>query len=90
MKFVLLVTWFVTGQPPASYQIEFSGGSDCLNAAAQLHAEADRLNIADHASIATDQEATRQAMKGLAAPILTVPTANKFNLSAVCIRSGSD
>ncbi|MGO8844185.1 MAG: hypothetical protein ACLQFI_02325 [Methylocella sp.] len=44
MKTVLLfVTWFITGQPPSSYQAEFSSAESCKAARDLLIDDAHRL-----------------------------------------------
>ena len=46
MEFVLLVTWFVIGQPPSSYQIDFNSDASCEAARAQVLQEQVRLQTA--------------------------------------------
>ena len=41
--FVLLVTWFVPGMPPASYQTSFDTAQTCQVARAAVHAEERRV-----------------------------------------------
>jgi hypothetical protein len=41
--FVLLVTWFVQGQPPSSYQTAFSSSEACEAARAAVFADGNRL-----------------------------------------------
>jgi hypothetical protein len=41
--FLLLVTWFVQGQPPASYQAQFSSLDTCEAAKEAVFKDADRL-----------------------------------------------
>jgi hypothetical protein len=42
-SFVLLVTWFIYGQPPSSYQTVFSTREACEAAKASVFADANRL-----------------------------------------------
>jgi hypothetical protein len=42
-QFVLLVTWFVFGQPPNSYQVTFSSQDACESARVALYQESMRL-----------------------------------------------
>jgi hypothetical protein len=44
MDFVLLVTWFVYGSSPSSYQVVFHSKEVCENARLAVLREADRLN----------------------------------------------
>jgi hypothetical protein len=46
MRFVLLVTWIVYGQPPTSYQTIFNSLAACEAARAAIFADAQRL-VAD-------------------------------------------
>jgi hypothetical protein len=53
MKFVLLVTWLVSGQPPNSYQVSFSSAEACeaarqgvLADGRRVKAEHDQVQIA--------------------------------------------
>lgn len=43
MGYVLLVTWFMAGQPPANYQVEFSTIELCEQARRAVLAEVVRL-----------------------------------------------
>ena len=87
MKFVLLVTWFVAGQPPASYQVHFASGDGCTNAAAQLHAEADRLNI-DHKAVVQENLKAYTAQSGIIpAPALGGPL---YSVSAICVTADTE
>lgn len=43
MKAILLVTWFIAGQPPSSYQTVFNSRDACEAARAQVFADAARL-----------------------------------------------
>jgi len=43
MKYVLLVTWFVYGQPPGSYQTLFNSAEACATARAAVSSEAQRM-----------------------------------------------
>lgn len=43
MKFVLLVTWIASGQPPQSYQTPFSSLELCQSARASILSDAERM-----------------------------------------------
>ena len=43
MKAILLVTWFIAGQPPSSYQTVFNSRDACEAARAQVFADAARV-----------------------------------------------
>jgi hypothetical protein len=45
MNGMLLVTWLVPQQPPSNYQVEFSTQGLCLQAAAQVQADAQRIEV---------------------------------------------
>jgi hypothetical protein len=44
MKAVLLVTWIVAGQPPASYHVEFDTIEKCHRARQAVLADYDRMH----------------------------------------------
>jgi hypothetical protein len=75
--FVLLVTWFVVNQPPASYQTEFSFLPACEDARASLLADAERLRVEQ-----TSREASEEMRPGVVR--LTFGVAPR--VSAVCVR----
>ena len=43
MKYLLLVTVFMGGQPPQSYQVQFSSAEACQNARNAVLADLDRM-----------------------------------------------
>ncbi len=43
METILLVTWFMMGHEPSSYQVRFSSKEACSQARAELFAEEKRL-----------------------------------------------
>jgi hypothetical protein len=45
MKILLLVTWFVYGQSPTSYQVSFSSMAACETVQSDLVKEAARLKV---------------------------------------------
>jgi hypothetical protein len=54
MKVLLLVTWFVYGQAPTSYQVSFSSMAACEAVQSDLVKEAARLKV-DTARLSTPQ-----------------------------------
>jgi hypothetical protein len=56
MKFVLLVTWLVSGQPPNSYQIVFSSAEACEAARRGVLADGRREQVQINAAKALGQD----------------------------------
>jgi len=75
MKFILLVTWFLQGQPPSSYQVEFSSYDDCDAARGALIAEQKRMQA--HAAMVVQNAAKQGRFLSSGPP---VPS-----LTAVCV-----
>ncbi len=85
MKFLLLVTWFVAGQVPTSYQVPFEAGDGCTNAAAQLQREAERLTL-NHKAVVQENLKIFTAQSGvIPAPALGGPL---YSISAICVSIG--
>jgi hypothetical protein len=49
---ILLVTWIISGQTPASYQTPFSSAATCEDAKAKIFAEQQRLIGVENAYVA--------------------------------------
>lgn len=77
---LLLVTWFVNGQAPVSYQSEFNTGENCLAAAKALYAEAARLRSEKRKL--SDQYDAYMIQRGL--QILTPAVITDPTVSAIC------
>ncbi len=77
MTILLLVTWLVSGQPPSSYQTQFTSMEACQTARAKLLAENDRLREQETQRTAAMQAWT-QTHGGLYVP--GVPP----SVSAIC------
>lgn len=73
--FILLVTWLVAGQPPSSYQVQFTSLKSCETAKAKVLDDADRMILA---------EAARQQKAAVAGGYRVVVPAEPPHVTAVC------
>jgi hypothetical protein len=74
-EFILLVTWFISGQTGSSYTATFTSKDTC---------EAARVALAaDEAAMAKQQDADNKAMKRAGAAVIIEPRSPR--LSAVCV-----
>lgn len=78
MKHLLLVTWFVAGQPPNSYQANFDSAEACGRARLAILFEVKRLK--DEAEKRIVDNATDDQLKRLMLMQAKPPTA-----SAICV-----
>lgn len=74
-EFILLVTWFISGQTGSSYTATFTSKDTCLAARAAL--------VADEAAMAKQQDADNKAMRDAGAAAIIEPRSPR--LSAVCV-----
>jgi hypothetical protein len=76
MKFLLLVTWIQSGQPPSNYQVPFNTGEACELARLQVIKDADRMR----------QDKIDQALRsGLGQTMAGLQGAASASVSAVCV-----
>ena len=67
MEYILLVTWFVSGQSPASYQVRFGSSESCSQARIELQKEEARLKDLAEEGSTGDAEVAEAATPRLSA-----------------------
>ena len=85
MTWFLLVTWFVQGQPPNSYQAEFASAALCESAKNALQADADKRqkDFDDYFKHRPDYDPKTGLILGT---VTNLPP----KLSAVCVQKNSN
>jgi len=78
MIWLLLVTWFVQGQSPSSYQVEFASAALCGSAKSELQADADRRRMEFENTL------KQHADPKTGLPLIRVP--QPPNLSVICVQ----
>jgi hypothetical protein len=72
MKFLLLVTWFVSGQPPSSYQATFNSAEACEVARKAVLADGQRFKDEQYQKpFAFTGDQKMSALASLGAPKVT-------------------
>jgi hypothetical protein len=66
--YLLLVTWFVTGQPPSSYQATFTSAETCAAARAGVLAEGQRLKTEFEQRAANAPDVTLRRLASMERP----------------------
>ena len=77
--FVLLVTWFVPGMPPSSYQTAFDSAGTCEVARTAIHAEGRRI-------MAEYEQRADAATRGQGQPASFLAFGVAPAVTAVCVR----